>query len=121
MLNGDFPTHFQNLRRALESIFLTAQSDAQMHIIHYIVGLAFYIGTGLAIVTESEFVGGEGELFLYRPYLLSSPVFCNLVLPPIVCPRIRSPYLKCFAMLASSMSQRHGPTQPSQHGRRAQH
>lgn len=32
-----------------------------MHIIHYIVGLAFYIGTGLAAVAESEFIGGAGE------------------------------------------------------------
>ena len=33
-------------------------SDAHMHLMHYFVGLAFYCGTGVAIVAESPFVAG---------------------------------------------------------------
>lgn len=46
----------QTARRTWESVYLKAPSDAQMHITQYIVGLAFYVGAGLAVVAESPFL-----------------------------------------------------------------
>ena len=41
-------------------------SDAHMHLMHYFVGLAFYCGTGVAIVAESPFVAAASSAGMAR-------------------------------------------------------
>ncbi|CAG8496727.1 17578_t:CDS:2 [Acaulospora morrowiae] len=70
---GLFMLLFQTVRRAYECLFIDRPSlKARMHIGHYVLGLAFYIVTSLAI-----FVEGFGNLDVYGGDKLS-PSF-----PPI--------------------------------------